>query len=889
MIATTNRLSAARLRPHLDQCGYHRSLIESDVRLPDNRRAALAAFAHVPRDSRSACIAIMDGFTDTHQDAVACRALGAPVILVCLPNQLQWWITSTTGTMLRETVPAEYVASFFEQHRNTFGPDVIYRAKTLGRFDQSYQLEFVDLGLMPLIEAEAGRQLDKLLERVVLKTKEELKWHKVSQADGHWLLKANFWLLAAKILKDKAVPHFADLDLSDLGTVYQRLASHYGASQPVPVDSKQKREVLRASANEIAQFSHLGLVSTEALAYLYENTLITKETRAELGTHSTPPYLVDYILGKLRPWIETIPWKQQCVFEPACGHAAFLLAAMRLLGELLPADMTAPSSRHQYLRQRLHGCDYDPFALEIARLSLTLADVPNPNGWDLHAGNMFSGDILAAGAREATVVLANPPFEDFSAGERADLEKRGTKTEFLNKAGEMLWRVVTNLQPGAALGVVLPQGVLHSKNATSLRRFLATNFEIGEICLFPDKVFTFSDAESAVILARRLPPRQQRAQSVAYRRVRESDVEDFKRTFQVTTDYCLSPSAFPANGECSFSVPDLAQVWEFCSGYPTLDSVAGIGQGLTHQSAGAPEGAITESPRLRKGFVKGFARLRESLLTHETPDVIWLNLDPKVICRPRWGTTKGLPQLLLNYARVSREPWRLKAFLDKQGHPVTSRFLVVRPLDKRCKLEILWAICNSPLANAYSYAFSGKRDVLAGLMRDLPVPRFEGADLLPLIKAVRAYFKVVRTVDKEALDPILEEKLRVLHWRIDAEVLRLYGLPPQLEHQVLNLFSGATRRGVPFSQTEYVPKDFADILTLRDLLAITVDWEQTNERRARLLLREERRRISERDKETLKHLQRLTDIRIRLVAPLPLAELNAIASDLKRRGLWVES
>ena len=54
---------------------------------------------------------------------------------------------------------------------------------------------------------------------------------------------------------------------------------------------------------------------------------------------------------------------------------------MRLLSELLPANWREP--RRDYLRKRLRGVESDPFALEIARLSLTLADVPNPNGWAL--------------------------------------------------------------------------------------------------------------------------------------------------------------------------------------------------------------------------------------------------------------------------------------------------------------------------------------------------------------------------------------------------------------------------------------------------------------------------------------------------------------------------
>ena len=63
--------------------------------------------------------------------------------------------------------------------------------------------------------------------------------------------------------------------------------------------------------------------------------------------------------------------------------AVFLVSAMRLLTELLPDDKAIPSRRGPYLRSRLHGTDIDPFALELARLSLTLTDIPNPNGWDL--------------------------------------------------------------------------------------------------------------------------------------------------------------------------------------------------------------------------------------------------------------------------------------------------------------------------------------------------------------------------------------------------------------------------------------------------------------------------------------------------------------------------
>jgi len=229
----------------------------------------------------------------------------------------------------------------------------------------------------------------------------------------------------------------------------------------------------------------------------------------------------------------------------------------------------------------------------------------------------------------------------------------------------------------------------------------------------------------------------------------------------------------------------------------------------------------------------------------------------------------------------------LKAFMDRKGHPVTSRFLVIRPKDKRWRLELLWAICNSPFANAYSYAFSGKRDVLAGLIRKMPMPSIDSKDTGPLLKAVRDYLKAVRTPEGVLASPVPRDRLRVLHWRIDAEVLRLYALPAPLERQLLDLFTGAKRRGVPFDQEEYMPRTFTEPLRLRELLAITVDWQETNARRSRLILREERKTIRPQEKAELDDLQRLTDARMRLLTPLPIKELEAIASDLKRRGLWV--
>ena len=112
--------------------------------------------------------------------------------------------------------------------------------------------------------------------------------------------------------------------------------------------------------------------------------------------------------------------------------------------------------------------------------------------------------------------------------------------------------------------------------------------------------------------------------------------------------------------------------------------------------------------------------------------------------------------------------------------------------------------------------------------------------------------------------------------RVDAEVLRLYQLPPQLERELLDLFADWPRVGVPFSLDRYFPPHFEDCLPLHDLIAITQDWPETNRRRDALIEKKVRRSIAPEERAELSRLQELADLRVRLVAPLPLRELKQV-------------
>lgn len=836
----------------------------------------LVGFAQSPADSRSSCIAVLSetpGVGNLRPAVEACRHLGTPIVFVCLGDRLQWWKQGVTAAELLDSVQAHELPQFFEDHRNTFSPQAVYRAKTWGRYRKAFQLSFVDLGLMPVLEKQVGESLGKLVTRNVEDLKDRLEWSDITDDQGQWLIKAVFWLLSAKILHDKNVKNFEALDLLDIQDVFRRLAKHYGTVS-LAMDSN-RLNALSSSARDIGQFSSLALTTTESLTYVYETTLISKETRSSLGTHATPSFLVDYIVGNLADWIAEIPADERSVFEPACGQAAFLVSAMRLLTEMLPAEDAIPVRRGAYLRSRLHGTDIDAFALELARLSLTLTDIPNPDGWDLVVRSMFAGDHLAEQAKKNTILLANPPFENFKPHERQESEAR-----FINKSAEMLWRTLPQLPGGGIFGVVVPQTMLHSSNTRELREFLLRDCELKEVCLFPDRVFTFSDAESAILIGRR--KRVADSHTTRYRRIRERGLSVFHSDPAQLSVREVPKFRFCSDGSFSLRLPELEEVWNVLAANPALGDTASVGRGLEYRGADLPSGLTTHRAEYFPDGYQGFVRSEPSTQLHELPTLSWMNLNPEAIRRSVNGADVGIPQVLLNYARASRGPWRLKALIDERGHPVTSAFVPVRPTDPLYSLEVLWAVLNSPVANAYAFSHLGKRHNIVGDIRRIPLPKV--ATLEGVQAAAISYLLAAGAGSKPA-------DLQRLLLKVDCEVLKLYSLSLELEQSLLSLFTGWPRVGVPFTQDRYLPEELEGRLRLSEFLEFEADWLVTNRERGILIDKSISGALTPEEQQRLDALQIYADYHLERIAPRPTHTLDEIerrilaASPAKARSI----
>jgi len=813
------------LRPYLQRCGYSDAQLQKNYTYADSsgdHNVPLVGFAYETCDARDACVAALDAnfrsVPDVGELVADYDRLGAPVFFACGEKELQWWSLTTQGAKFKDKVSADQAANFFHEHRTEFAPKSIYRAKTLGRLDPQHQLTFVDIGLMPLFEHEMGDHLSKLIKRMCAAVHNELEKPKIDEDLGRWLFQSVFRLLAAKILTDKKVLEFSDLNLDDVSQTLRKVHSHYTAEQPAVELTRRQEKGLRAAAKLLKEFGSLRHLTIESLAYVYENTLITKEIRKALGIHATPSYLVDYIVWQLAPWIEQIPQGNRVVLEPACGHAPFLVSAARLLREMI--DEHEPKKRHGYLKDHLFGVDKDLFAREIARLSLTLADVPNPNGWQLVPTDIYRGDALSHAARRAGILLCNPPFEDFTVEEQRKYARQGAKLRYFNKAAEVLARTLPYMRAGSVFGVIVPQGFLHASNLAPLRQLIVQQFELSEICALPENVFTSARHKSAFIFGRKMIRERRRvafANRVRFKTIQQWELKEFKDRYYAPTEVVLQ-SRFNTPPTYDLRLEMLEGVWRYCQRFPFLANVADVGRGLEYKTRNLPAGTQTISTRKFAGSIPGYDKFAKDIKLTETPKLCWMNLAREVISRPRWGTKIGTPQVLLNSVRVGHGPWRLKALIDNKGHPVTTRFIVVRPKTEECSLKVLWAILNSPLANAYAYCKSLERNNLTTMVRHIPLPDCEVSSFDRLDKLVEDYF-LFSSSHKVLHSDVENRKAEKGMLAIDAEVLRLYDLPPRLERQLLDLFDGWERKGVDFKFTAYFPTGFESWIPLHEYLS----------------------------------------------------------------------
>ena len=79
--------------------------------------------------------------------------------------------------------------------------------------------------------------------------------------------------------------------------------------------------------------------------------------------------------------------------------------------------------------------------------------------------------------------------------------------------------------------------------------------------------------------------------------------------------------------------------------------------------------------------------------------------------------------------------------------------------------------------------------------------------------------------DTSKVEAFSHDEVRKQLLQIDAEILRLYDLPPRLERQLLDFFKGEDRAGVPVKFSRYYPEDFRPSIPLH--MYISAEYQRS--------------------------------------------------------------
>ncbi len=788
-----------RVRDELRDLGYVDGLLRekydfADFLAPDYsvRQIPLAAFTQEPPSYRHASfgVAVSNGVAGAEL-VQGYRALGAPQIFEVTRDQVVRWKVTGTGTPARlDEVSADQVSALFADHKEDWSPRSVLRAQS-GDPTAAAQLDFFDLGLLPLLDYEARTKLDRLLSETVnlaIATSEQK--HPFATDQYPPLFRLIFRLLAAKVLADRQHPgDWAPEDPRAAIAAVEQFYFSNDAPEPVLADY----DTQLATWHHLNGRLHFQNLSVDSLAYVYENTLVSPATRKSFGIHGTPREVAEYIVSRLP--FEDLDQGSRRVFEPFSGHSVFLVAAMQRLRELLPPTMSS-EERHRYFVDMLSGIEIDSFAREVAKLSLMLADYPNPDGWRLVDGDAFAAPRFEQELETASVVLCNPPFERFKSDERALYPG----VERTTKPQEMLRRVLQ--RPPKLLGLVLPRSFLTGRGYRDLRARIGSNYSSVEILELPDRIFRHSDAETVLLTAYGAPSTSAH--------VRSGEVTD-RRDFYATRQASYSSEASIAEPAAAFAkrmgLLKLPEVWEATAGMRRLDSVAEVHRGIEYKVRFSSHEAELVSAEPHADFVPGVRGARGSAEPFVVTGQVFLNAAPELMRTSAGLLPWHVPKLIVNTGRLSRGPWVMSASVDESGLVCYQNLHGVW-LDETVPLEVGAAVLNGPVANAFIAVREGKRHVRVDTLQGVPIPDFDEVQQERIVSLVRDYTLTrSRWLAQEVNEREAHDQCLRLLLEIDAEVLRAYGLPLHVEHDLLDYFHGHVRAG-PVDFNHYIPTGF---------------------------------------------------------------------------------
>ena len=291
--------------------------------------------------------------------------------------------------------------------------------------------------------------------------------------------------------------------------------------------------------------------------------------------------------------------------------------------------------------------------------------------------------------------------------------------------------------------------------------------------------------------------------------VLNSGLQDFYTTHRVQYQTQKSVERPAAEFSQSMRLAQLEQVWDATSKLRTLGSLAAIHRGIEYRHSLGKGGASFVSATARPDSVPGLHKVDDNVEPFIVTKTNYLNVTEEFMRGTAYQHDWSAPKLIVNANPQSRGKWRITASIDRSGLVCYQNFHAIWPTSN-LSLEVLAAILNGPVANAFISTRDPIRHVLIRTLKKIPIPEFSAEREESLASLVRRYVDTRnRWIDHLLEDHQARSECQRLISAIDSEVLNAYGLPRSQETTLLNWFTGSQRLG-PIEFTGQLPHLFSE-------------------------------------------------------------------------------
>lgn len=677
-------------RQLLVRVGYAEDDLVSDYRVWSGgqqfRIADLVAFAgRGPKDMSTAAVTVSASDGDVALTAAfdVAATLATPFVLSRSVAGLDLWLARPNGPTRWGTVEDADSSDLAQILRPSSALDIKVGLRQQGLFD-------IPVNLLAFARARGAERLSPIVVEALLEASDRLPSSQAqdplvrSRRDHQRAARLVVGALTTLVVRDRNSWRTTEPD-----ALVRRVARGFGKTFSwLDAASLSERNVLNSLVQQLGTGIDYRSLDASVLSHVYEDALVSEDERRKLGIHYTPPRLATRLLSELP--VELVEPGERHVLDPACGSGSLLIAAHDRLRDLQPPDWTS-AQRHSDLRVHVRGFDIDPFAVEIARLSLLLHAQPAGNGWNVDARNTLTTSF---DGRSPSLIVSNPPWKYVANEGRFQ-----AADDFVN------WSV-DHLAPGGLLGVLVPQSWLSTGHSRDVRDKLVANCDVFELWRLPEQTFATSSIGTAVLLARKRDGLGGRGRRVV-RDVPASRLSAFLDGAPAPANFLIAESEHP-NLAANVPKPSTKK------GVTRLAEVADI------RSGPQPKRDIRSRD---KGdlFLRHFGDV-DSYGAVPT-DGLWHVQFPDDFQTGRGAAINDRRKVLVSAARA-RSPWQLKVAIDLNGVIVSNSTRGVAPKDgdDEDMLFALLMLLGSGFANTFVAARGGDRNVSAGAIADLPIP-----------------------------------------------------------------------------------------------------------------------------------------------------------------------